>query len=99
MLGCLQHQLQRRQPLLTVDDLAPWETECGVWRLLQDDSAQKVRCDRLASRIENAVSRPTNVVPERLPLVVLLPHVGSLEEWDRVTGLLGEHVHHRNIAW
>jgi hypothetical protein len=59
--------------------------------LLKDHSAEKMRV-LLALRLrEEAIRYARHVVPERLPLAFLVPHVGSLKERYNQTLRLHEH--------
>jgi hypothetical protein len=42
--------------------------------------------------LQNAVRNPYYVVPQRLPLVLLIPYIRALKEWDHEP--LGLHENH-----
>ena len=48
---------------------------------LEDDRAEKVCCvSRCGSSIRSSVN-PTDVLPQRLPLLFFLPDIRALEQW------------------
>lgn len=94
----LQDKLQGSQPLLAVDHFPARKTEYRVGGLIEHDRSEEMRGHRLAARNKNAVGSGANVVPQRFPLIFPLPDVWALKQRHRVPRLLGENVHHGNIA-
>ena len=88
----VQQQLQRRQPLLAVDDRSLLHQPGRVLDLLQDDGAEKVRMVLPSGLRQEPIGHPNDVVPQRLPLVLLVPDVRSLEQ--RHDKPLRLHEHH-----
>ena len=81
---CLKEDLQGRQPLLTVDDLATGDGAYIVLHLLEDHGAKEMSPDIGSGRGEHPVGEAGQVVPERIPIRFLGPHIRALEERNRV---------------
>ena len=82
---CVQRvdqQLQGRQPLLPVDDRPRLQRAHRVLQLLQHDGAKEVRLVLAARVCEETLRHAHDVLPQRLPLVLLVPDVGPLEQRD-----------------
>src|SRR6266550_54081 len=72
-----EKELESRKTLLAIDDRTSLNVTSGLPYLIQYDSAKKVGSDFLT--IEQAFGETPHVMPQRLPLVFLVPHVGPLE--------------------
>ncbi len=72
-----EKELESRKALLAIDDRTSLNVTGGLPYLIQYDGAKKVGSDFLA--IEQAFCETPHVMPQRLPLVFLVPHVGPLE--------------------
>ncbi len=84
-LSRVEQQLQRRQPLLAVDHMPHGDEARRDPLLIQDDRPEEVRGDRQAAvrvggGIHQLLGQRTDILPERVPLVVSGPHVRPLEE-------------------
>jgi hypothetical protein len=76
----VQQQLQSRQALLSVDDGALLQVARRREELLQDNGAKEMRCLRRVRRAQQACGDTLQVLPERLPLQLLVPDVRTLED-------------------
>jgi len=75
---CVHEQLQRREPLLTIDDAVRSQAREDRLLGLDDDRAEEVR--RLGEGlVEPDRGEPSHVLPQGCPLLVLLPDVWALE--------------------
>lgn len=97
-LGCVQHQLQRGDPLLPVDNVADSDEPGRDLLLFQHYRAEEVGHAECAERswgcIQDLLGDRTDVLPQRLPLVFLGPHVWPLKQRDDVT-----HVRTEDTGW
>jgi hypothetical protein len=76
--GRVHEHLQRGQALLTVDDAARLEiSQDGLLRLNNDRAKEVLGISRRLHQPE--LSQPPHVLPERRPLLLLLPDVRSLK--------------------
>jgi len=80
-MGSVHQQLQRRQTLLTVDDIPGSQTSRARFCSLEHDRTEEVSGGR-AWRGHASLYRSPDVLPQGRPLVVLFPNIWSLEEWD-----------------
>ena len=87
----VQEQLQGGQPLLTVDDGSLLHLPGLPLNLLQHHCAEKVRMVLVRWSVEDPVRQAHYVVPEWLPLVLLVPYVRTLEQRDDKPLWLHEH--------
>ena len=100
-LGGVQQQLERGEPLLPVDNVAHVDEPDWHRSLLDDDRAEEVRRDvrqvewAQVGRLDQPLGDGPDVVPERLPLILLIPDVWSLEERDHIAGGAGEELERR----
>ena len=79
MLGRVQQDLQRRKPLLTVDDLLLGRFGAPALELSNHDRAEKVGVVATGVRCAlNLLGQRNDVLPERLPLIRLVPDVAPL---------------------
>ena len=76
----IQQELKRGQSLLSVDDRPLLQIAGRRGQLLQDDGTQEVRGLRRVRRLQQPRSYALQILPERLPLQLLVPDVGALEE-------------------
>jgi hypothetical protein len=81
-MKCIEKQLQRRQSLLAIDDGSFLHLASFLLQLLQNDSTQEVRVVFLKRFAEDPVRYADKVIPERVPLVLFIPDVRTLEERD-----------------
>ena len=86
----IQQKLQGRQTLLSVDDGALLKIARRGGKLLQDYGTKEMRCLRGIRRLQQACGDTLQVLPERLPLQFLVPHVRTLEERNQQTLRLHE---------
>lgn len=98
-----EQELQRRQALLPVDDLDGVDLPPVDLDLVEDHRPEEVVLDAVAARaprltVEDGLGASGDVLPERLPLLVLLPHVRALEKRHDVPPLLLEHLDERELA-
>jgi ubiquitin C-terminal hydrolase len=88
------------KPLLTVDDFSARQTSCGVGSLLQHHCAQEMPGN---SSVPFAASDPFqkagNVFPQRFPLLLATPNIGSLEQGHCVANLMSENFTNGNVGW
>jgi hypothetical protein len=93
VLRRLQEYLKRSEALLTVDYLALGHGDGGRPQLLQDNCAEEVPSDRLVGRrVQDTLCKGAYIVPQRLPLALLAPDVGALEQRHRVARLLAKNL-------
>lgn len=83
--------------MLTVDDFHGVDLTVIDLDLVEDDRAEKVAADLVGARasgvaLKHGLGAPGDVLPERLPLLFLLPDVGALEERHDVAALPLEEV-------
>jgi hypothetical protein len=88
----VEEELQRSQALLPIDDRAFLHQPGLIGELLQHDRPQEVRIVRSLAPSQMAVGDSYDVVPERLPLVLLIPDVRPVEK--RNDEPLGKHEDH-----
>jgi hypothetical protein len=84
-LSRVKQQLQRRQPLLAIDHMSHGDEARRDPLLIEDDRPEEVRGDRQAAvrvggGFHQLLGQRADVLPERVPLVFLGPHVRPLEE-------------------
>ena len=82
-LSCGEEKLQSHEPLLSVNDRMFRCLDCGRLDELEHDRPEKV-CGRLTRlnavrQLQNGIDDAHDVIPERLPLVLLGPDIRSLE--------------------
>ena len=87
-LDRVDEQLKGGQPLLTVDYDAALDRRRGDQLLLKHDCAHEVRFGLIA--IQERLGQGLDVVPERLPLLGLFPHIATLEGGNLVADWLNE---------
>ena len=87
LLYRVDEQLKGSQPLLTVDDDSPLDRPGGEWGWLKDHSTHEV-C--LGPILHERLNEIGYIVPQRLPLFVLLPHVTTLKVRDFVPNWVSE---------
>jgi hypothetical protein len=78
---CVKHQLEGGQSLLAVNDRANLKVARRIRKLLENDGTEKVRLKINGRRPEEPVRDTLNVSPERFPLILPVPNVGTLKEW------------------
>ena len=77
--GCVHEQLQGRQALLAIDDAARLQIPKDRLLCLNHDRTEEV--PGIAGRLrEPELRQPPDVLPQRRPLLVLLPDVRPLEQ-------------------
>jgi len=76
----VEHELERRKSLLTIDDGADLEISCGGKDLLKDYCPKEVGRVHLIRVRKYSVGSLFDVSPERFPLVLLVPDVWALEK-------------------
>jgi hypothetical protein len=95
-LSRIQEQLERRQPLLTVDDVANADEGRRIQLLIKNDRAKEMRCDSgstetLQRRFKDSLGDVANVLPQRSPLIFPVPHIGTLEQRDHVANVVAKY--------
>ena len=100
LLCCVQQDLGRRQSLLSIDDQTGLDLGGSRQLLLKYHRPHEVLASaflglraapsQVRQFFEIALGRIPNIVPERFPLFVLVPHVGPLKCWDDVSDVLLE---------
>ena len=100
MLNRIQQKLKCGHPLLTVNHFPPLYIFCRSIHLLEDNRAKKVTWRMLLSLnpviipkvqlFKIILGRIAHVIPERFPLLILIPYVGSLELRNRVSNVFLE---------
>lgn len=93
----VEEQLHGGQSLLPVDNRRTERVACRTSELLDDDRPKEVpgECscgNRVTVSAEQGLGDASDVVPQRLPLVLLRPDVRALERWDLVTDLAVEEI-------
>jgi hypothetical protein len=88
---CVQEQLQCGESLLTVDDGPHLQQPYRVLDLLQYHRSEEVRLVLVLRPLQLPVCHPDDVIPQRLPLVFLVPDIGALEQRDDQPLRLHEH--------
>jgi hypothetical protein len=78
----IEHELERCQPLLPVDNCPRLHAPDGALRLLKDNRAKEMRVLPFVWRLQYPVGRAGDVIPKRLPLAFPIPNVTTLEERD-----------------
>jgi len=84
----LEEELQRGEPLLTVDDKPGFEAAGLLGLLFEDDCTEKVGPRRLVGK--KPAGDGFDVVPQRLPLLLFLPHAGPLVKRHDMPAVLAE---------
>jgi len=77
--------------LLTVDDRPSLHEPDRILNLLQDHGPEKMWLVFVFRPLQEAISHPHDVIPERFPLTLLVPDVWALEQWDDQPLRLHEH--------
>ena len=92
----VEEELQRRQPLLPVDDRPFLHRPSRILHLLEHDCAKEMRVMPAAGVLKQPLRDAHDVTPQRLPLVVLIPHIWPLKQ--RHDKPLRLHEHHLRCA-
>jgi hypothetical protein len=87
----VEQQLERGQALLPIDDGSLLHQPGGVLNLLQNDRSKEMWIVPIVRAPEQPFSDSHDIIPERLPLVFLVPDVRSLEQRNRQPLRLHEH--------
>ena len=93
ILGGVQKQLESSKSLLAIDHVADGDEARGDELLVKHDRPEKMWrwCRAVAGRrVKEAFSDCAHVFPERLPLLVKVPHVWPLEQRHDVTDVVAE---------
>src|SRR5262249_34966463 len=78
----VQQKLKRREPLLTINNGPLLHQSRWSLNLLQHNGSEEVRVMLVVWSSQSSVGDTNDVIPKRFPLVLLVPHVGSLKERD-----------------
>ena len=96
LLRGIEQQLQCRQALLAVDDMPRGDVADLTLGLIDDDRSEEVRrrllCSEARRDLQQLLGDPANVLPQRVPLVLLVPHIRTLEQRDHVPDVVPEDV-------
>ena len=92
----VKEELQCCQPLLPVDYGPFLHRPSRVLHLLEHDCAKEMRVLPSGRVLKQALRHTDDVTPQRLPLVVLVPHIWPLEQ--RHDEPLRLHEHHLRCA-
>ena len=96
-----QEHLERRQTLLAVHDVARVHLPPERRQLAQHHGPQEVGPGLVAAPavvVVDPVGRLAHVVPQRRPLLLLLPHVGPLEHGEHVAALFLKQLEDAQLA-
>ena len=88
LLDRIDEKLKSGQPLLAINDNTALNRACGILHLLKNHSAHEVGF--CLAVFQNRLCKLFDVVPQRLPLLLLLPHITALKCGYLVTDWLGE---------
>lgn len=78
----IKQELQGRQPLLTVDDGPLLHVPGRARHLLQNNGAEEVGLVPISWSLEHPTRDAGEVLPQRLPLALLVPDIRPLEQRD-----------------
>ena len=87
----VKKQLKRRQPLLPIDNRPLLHQPRWSLNLLQYNGAEEMRVMLIVRLLQEPLGHTDDVIPDRLPLVLFIPDVGSLEQRDNKPLRLHEH--------
>ena len=79
----IEEDLQRGQPLLTVDNDALLQFSNSVLHMLQDDGPKKMGLVLGMRVVQKSKSDALQILPQRFPLLFFVPHIRSLEQRDQ----------------
>ncbi len=89
----MEAHLQRGQALLAIDYLPNWKAARGMGALLQHYRAKEMALDGFAfGGLANTLCHSLDVIPERLPLLLLRPDVWTLKKRNDETFGLAEQI-------
>ena len=87
----IEKDLQRGQPLLSVNDHPLREFPDGILHMLQDNSPKKMRLMLRVRVPEQPRGNPLQVLPKRIPLLLFVPDIGPLKQRNQEPLRLAEY--------
>ena len=87
----IEKDLQRGQPLLSVNDHPLLEFPDGILNMLQDHSPKEMRLMLRVRVLKQPRRNPLQVLPKRIPLLFFVPDIGPLKQRNQEPLRLAEY--------